>query len=162
MSLKSERNFWRTVGGLGLLVGLVIMIAAAVMLFNDDDTLNKTPSRIEAIGVAIALCGVAALVLSRLLSMLVSHEREPNLLWTAVSYGSVAIGILTGLVEEVMRANAVRGGLQDDGFMPWQKAVVEAAGFFLMTGVISLIGERTARLYVKYKALPGKSTGAGR
>ena len=162
MSLKGERSFWRAVGSVVLVLGFGVMIAAAVMLFSDDDALNKTPSRIEAVGVAIALCGVAALVLSRLLSLLMNPEREPKLLWTAVSYGSIALGIATGIVEEILRMNAIRGGVQDEGFMPWEKSLVEAAGFLVMTGVISLIGERTARLYVKYKALPSKATGAGR
>lgn len=162
MSLKGERNLWRIVGSAVLLLGFAVMIVAIVWLFNDDDVLNKTPSRIEAIGCAVALCGVASLVLSRLLSLLINHEREPNVLWTIITYGSVVIGVAAGIAEEIMRANAVRGGLQDDGFMPWQKAMVEVAGFFVMTGVITLIGERAARLYVKYKALPSKATGAGR
>ena len=160
MSLKGERNFWRIAGSVVLVLGVGVMIAAFVMVFSDDDVLNKTPSRIEAIGVAIALCGVAALVLSRLLGMFINHEREPNILWTVITYGSVVLGVLTGIVEEIMRANAIRGAVQDEGFLPWQKSVVEAAGFFVMTGVISLIGERAARLYARSK-MP-KAVGAGR
>ncbi len=162
MSLNNERNFWRVLGSLGFLLGLIVMIAAVVMLYNDDDILNKMPSRIQALGCAIALCGVCGLVLSRLLSLLINHEREPNVIWTAVSYGSVVLGILGGLVQTVMWRNAVNAGLQEEGFTPWQKSGLLAAGFLVMTGVISLIGERTARLYVKSKTLRSGSANAGR
>jgi len=161
MSLKSERNFWRVVGAVVVVLGLAIMIGAIVIMINNDDPLDKSPSRIQALGTAIALCGVCALVLGRQLSMLINPEGEPNIIWTAVAYGSIALGIAGGLVQSILWMNAVRSGVQESGFTPAQKSGLLAAGFLVMTGVISVIGERTARLYVKQKQLRS-GAGAGR
>lgn len=159
MSLKSERNFWRIVGAIVVLLGLAVMIGAIVLMINNDDPLDKSPSRIQALGTAIALCGVCALVLGRQLSMLIKPENEPNVIWTAISYGSIALGIAGGLVQALLWMNAVRSGVQDSGFTPAQKSGLLGAGFLVMTGVISVIGERTARLYVKQKQLRSGAAG---
>jgi hypothetical protein len=163
MSLKNERKVWRWLGASVLVLGMVIMIAGIAMLFDDDDILNKLPSRVQALGTAVALCGMAALVLSRILGLLVDSKREPNGLWAAVSYGALILGLVGGSVDMVIWNNSVRSGLQDaGGFSPWQKSGLLGAGFLVMIGVIALIGERTARLYVKYKGLQSGAAGAGR
>lgn len=162
MSLNRERNLWRVIGSIAVLLGLAIMIGAIVIMLNNDDPLDKSPSRIQALGAAVALCGVCALVLGRQLSMLIDPEGEPNIIWTAVSYGCIVLGVIVGLVQSVLWMNAVRSGVQESGFTPAQKAGLLAAGFLVMTGVISLIGERTARLYVKQKQLRSGVAGAGR
>ena len=159
MSLKSERNVWRAVGAVVTVLGLAILIGAIVMMFVNDDPLDKSPSRIQALGTAIALCGVCALVLSRLLGMMLKPENEPSMFWTALSYGTVVLGMIGGLVQSVLWMNAVRTGVQDNGFTPDQKAGLLAAAFLVMTGVISVIGDRTARQFVKQKALRSGAAG---
>ena len=151
MNLKSERKLWNVLGTLGLLLGMAIMIGAVVMLLNGDDIFDKTPSRIQAIGAGVGLCGVAALVLARLLGLVLDREEQPNVVWTVITYGTEVAGVLGGMVLAVLWRNSVQAGLQEGGLTPWQKSGAVAVGFLLMTGVISLIGERTARLYIKQK-----------
>ncbi len=151
MTLNSERNVWRLVGYAALLVGVGAIVAAFVMLYTGDDLIDKTPSRVQALGDALALCGVAALVLARLQGVISGREQEPSLLWAAICYGSLILGGATGLVQAFLWLNATRAGVQVEGFTPWQKAVILAAGFLLMTGVISFIGERTTQAYFKSK-----------
>ena len=163
MSLKSERKIWRVLGALAFVLGMAITIAGVLMLFNDDDILNKMPSRVQALGSAIALCGMAALVLSRILGLLIDSKTEPNILWTAAAYGCLVVGTVGGAVDMVMWLNAVRSGSQDaGGFSPWQKSGLLGAGLLVMLGVIALIGDRTARLFVKYKGLQAGAASAGR
>ena len=162
MTLKTEKKFWQIVGSAILLLGLCIMSGAVWMLANGDDLLDKTPSRIQAFGVAVALCGVAALVLARVLGLFIRTDKEPSLIWSLVAYGSPIAGLAMGVVQAIVWMNAVRSGAQLEGFTPWQKCVLLVVGFLVMTGVIALIGERSARLYVRTKALRGEGTAAGR
>ena len=152
MILKQERKLWHVVGIVGLLLGLAMMIGAVGMLINFDDPLDKTPSHIEAIGVGVALCGVAALVLARLLGVLAGRENEPSVTWTAVCYGSIVLGGLSGMFLGLLAFNAIRSGVQE-GLSQWQKVGLLGTSFLVMAGVISFIGERTARAHIKQKLL---------
>jgi len=147
MSLEKERNLWRIVGAVVVVLGLAVIVGAVVLMLNNDDVFDKTPSRIQAVGTAVALCGVCLLVLARLLSLLLDSDKEPKMIWAVITYGSMALGVLGGLLQSLLWMNAVHSGLQEDGFTPAQKAGLMAAGFLVMTGVISLIGDRTARQY---------------
>jgi hypothetical protein len=152
MTLNKERKLWRVVGVITLLLGIAIMIGAVAMLADFDDPLNKSPSRMQAIGDGVAWSGVAALVLARVLGLLGGAETEPSVIWTVVSYGSLLVGGAGGMLEAVAWRYAVNSGLQEGGLTSWQKAGVLGAGFFLLTGVIALIGDRTARHFVNSKS----------
>ena len=151
MTLDNERKLWKAVGFTGLLLGLAAMSGAIWMLFNGDDVIDKTPSRVEGLGAAVGVCGVAALVLARILGVMSDREQQASLVWSIISFGSIIIGIGGGIVQGMFWMNDVRTGFQVEGFTPWQKAVIIAAGFLVMTGVISLIGERSAHLYIRRK-----------
>ena len=143
---------WQLAGVVTLLLGVAIMIGAVAMLANFDDPLNKTPSRVQAIGDGVAWCGVAALVLARVLGLLSGAEKEPPLYWTMVAYGGVILGAAGGLVQVIQWKYAVNAGLQDDGLTAWQKAGLMAAAFFVFSGVIALIGDRAARHFTTFKS----------
>ncbi len=162
MTLQGERNFWRLVGYVALFLGFAAMIAAFVMLYTGDDLIDKTPSRVEALGVAVALCGVAALVLARLIAVITGREQEPSLAWAAVCYGSIIAGSAAGLIQAFLWLNATRSGAQVEGFTSWQKAVILGAGFLLMTGVISFIGDRATQIYFKSKRSRSAAGATGR
>jgi hypothetical protein len=161
MTLNQERKLWQLVGFAVLFVGVAIMIAAVAMLLNFDDPLDKSPSRIQAIGAAVALSGVCALVLARILRLLGGSETQPSLLWSVVSYGSLVVGAIGGFVEAIIWKNAVSAGAQDGGLTSWQKSGVLGFGFLLMAGVIALIGDRTARQFIASKSLRSRGTSTG-
>jgi len=162
MTLHGERNLWRVIGYVALLAGVAAMVGAFVMLYTGDDLIDKTPSRIQAFGDAVALCGVAALVLARLIGVVTGREQQPSLLWAGVCYGSILLGAAIGLIQGFLWMNATRTGAQVEGFSSWQKAVILLAGFLLMSGVISFVGDRATLVYFKSKRSRSAVGGTGR
>lgn len=160
MKLQIERNCWRLTGAVVVLAGLAMMIWGLI-LGDRGYEWDRMPARITAIGAFVAVAGLAALVLARILSVLLDPEEGPRgSLWTLASYGSVITGIFCGAIEAVVWQNSVNQLQQAEWITSHQKCLFVIYAWMFLVGVIALIGQRTVSRILDVRAESARGRGA--
>ncbi|MGH9523410.1 MAG: hypothetical protein ACRD3E_12860 [Terriglobales bacterium] len=144
MKAKTERGIWRWVGAVAFAAGVAVMIWALIGVAGAFE-FDRTWPRREAGGAAVALAGVACLVIARVIGLMVaSEEGRRGVLWTVFSYGAVVVGGIGGFVQAILWRMSVSQVSQAEWMTAAQKCNFVVLGFLFLAGLIALIGQRAA------------------
>ena len=160
MTADGERKLWQGLGIIALLLGLAIICFSISVLLNSDDY-NNTPSRIEAVGCFLVLCGVSLMALARVLRIMGSRTVRGGIGWFLSSYFALALSVVGAVVEGILWRKAYASGTQSQMFTAEQKVIFVGAACLFLTGLIALIAERAGDRYANTLAERAK-TSAGR